>query len=148
VQSREPESDRADGIQELQTKVARLERAVLSRRDRAGDRCRGCCGTSGTGKGLGLAPFAGHRYEVLPRQEHRSSSADPPTQRATGVAYVRNGLGVALLPRFALGDAENVATLTVDDADLDWPMSLAVSSERTPSAAARAMIAMACESVT
>jgi DNA-binding transcriptional LysR family regulator len=64
------------------------------------------------------------------------------------VAYVRNGLGVALLPRFALGDAENVATLTVDDADLDWPMSLAVSSERTPSAAARAMIAMACESVT
>ncbi|MGW9031766.1 LysR family transcriptional regulator [Streptomyces sp. NPDC055722] len=70
------------------------------------------------------------------------------TELATGVAYVRNGLGVALLPRFALGDAENVATLTVDDADLDWPMSLAVPSERTPSAAARAMIAMACEFVT
>jgi DNA-binding transcriptional LysR family regulator len=67
------------------------------------------------------------------------------TDLATGVAYVRNGLGVALLPRFALGKAENVATLTVDDADLDWPMSLAAPSERTPSAAARAMIAMACE---
>ncbi|MGW9028386.1 LysR substrate-binding domain-containing protein [Streptomyces sp. NPDC055722] len=38
------------------------------------------------------------------------------TELATGVAYVRNGLGVALLPRFALGDAENVAALTVDDA--------------------------------
>ncbi|MEV6056948.1 LysR family transcriptional regulator [Streptomyces sp. NPDC052107] len=67
------------------------------------------------------------------------------TELDTGVTYVRNGLGVALLPRFALGKAENVATLTVDDADLDWPMSLAVPSERTPSAAARAMIAMACE---
>ncbi|MGW2938969.1 LysR family transcriptional regulator substrate-binding protein [Streptomyces sp. NPDC001156] len=70
------------------------------------------------------------------------------TELATGVAYVRNGLGVALLPWFALGDAENVAALTVDGADLDWPMSLAVPSERTLSAAARAVIAMACEFVT
>jgi DNA-binding transcriptional LysR family regulator len=37
------------------------------------------------------------------------------------VAYVRNGLGVALLPRPALAKAEDVATLTIDDADLDWP---------------------------
>jgi DNA-binding transcriptional LysR family regulator len=65
------------------------------------------------------------------------------------VAFVRNGLGVALLPRVAaLGKAEGIATLTVDDADLDWSFSLAVPSERTPSAAARAMIAMGREFLT
>lgn len=63
----------------------------------------------------------------------------------TCVAYVRNGLGVALLPRPALAKAEDVATLTIEDAVLDWPYSLATPSERTPSAAARALIAIAHE---
>lgn len=63
----------------------------------------------------------------------------------TGVAYVQNGLGVALLPRPALGQEQDVATLTIEDADLDWPFSLAVSSERTPGTAARALIAIAHE---
>lgn len=68
------------------------------------------------------------------------------TDLTTGVAYVRNGLGVALLPRVALGQGQDdVATLTVDDADLEWQFSLAAPSERTPGAAARAMIAMAHE---
>lgn len=67
------------------------------------------------------------------------------TDVPTGVAYVRNGLGVALLPRPALAKAEDVATLTIDDADLDWPFSLAVPSERTPSRAARALIAITHE---
>ncbi|MET7788539.1 LysR substrate-binding domain-containing protein, partial [Streptomyces sp900116325] len=63
----------------------------------------------------------------------------------TGVAYVRNGLGLALLPRVALGKGQDVATLTVDDADLELQFSLAAPSERTPGTAARAMIAMARE---
>jgi DNA-binding transcriptional LysR family regulator len=67
------------------------------------------------------------------------------TDVPTGVAYVRNGLGVALLPRPALAEAENVATLTIGDADLDWPFSLAVPSERTPGRAARALIALTHE---
>ncbi|GAA3828832.1 LysR substrate-binding domain-containing protein [Streptomyces chiangmaiensis] len=67
------------------------------------------------------------------------------TDLATSVAYVQNGLGVALLPRFAVSEEQGVAALTVDDADLDWRMFLAVPSERTPSAAARAMIALGRE---
>ncbi|WP_326607738.1 LysR family transcriptional regulator [Streptomyces sp. NBC_01800] len=68
------------------------------------------------------------------------------TDLTTAVAYVRNGLGVALLPRVALAKGQDdVATLTVDDADLEWQFSLAAPSERTPGAAARAMIAMAHE---
>ncbi|MFG2358808.1 LysR family transcriptional regulator [Streptomyces sp. NPDC048521] len=69
------------------------------------------------------------------------------TDIGTGVDFVRNGLGVALLPRFVLGGAEDVATLTVLDADLEWPLSLASPSERTPGAAARAMMATAREFV-
>ncbi|MFE0629392.1 LysR family transcriptional regulator [Streptomyces sp. NPDC058864] len=67
------------------------------------------------------------------------------TDLTTGVAYVRNGLGVALLPRVALGKEQGVATLTIDDADLEWQFSLAAPSDRRPGAAARAMIAMAHE---
>ncbi|MDX3071196.1 LysR family transcriptional regulator [Streptomyces sp. NPDC088354] len=67
------------------------------------------------------------------------------TDAPTGVAYVRNGLGVALLPRPALAEAEDVATLTIDDANLDWPFSLAAPSGRTPSAAARALVAITHE---
>ncbi|SNT52852.1 LysR family transcriptional regulator [Actinacidiphila glaucinigra] len=67
------------------------------------------------------------------------------TDLTTGVAYVRNGLGVALLPRVALGEEQDIATLTVDDADLEWQFFLAAPSERTPGAASHAMIAMAHE---
>lgn len=69
------------------------------------------------------------------------------TDVATGVDFVRHGLGVALLPRFALRAAEDVATLTVRDADLNWPLSLAVASGHRPGAAARALIEMAREFV-
>jgi DNA-binding transcriptional LysR family regulator len=65
------------------------------------------------------------------------------TNIATGPDFVRHGLGVALLPRFALGQGDGVAVLRVEAADLQWPLSLAVLSGRPPGAAARAMIAMA-----
>ena len=67
---------------------------------------------------------------------------------STGADFVRHGLGIALLPRFALRGAAGVAVLEVDDADLVWPLSLAVPADRAPSAAARAMIGLAREYVT
>lgn len=65
------------------------------------------------------------------------------TDIATGADFVRHGLGVALLPRFALRGGEGVAVLRVEDADLRWPLSLAAPADRAPSAAVRAMFAMA-----
>jgi DNA-binding transcriptional LysR family regulator len=69
------------------------------------------------------------------------------TDISTGADFVRHGLGIALLPRFALAGAEGVAVLEVDDADLVWPLSLAVPADRAPSAAARAMTGLAREFV-
>ncbi|MEV6348439.1 LysR family transcriptional regulator [Actinoplanes sp. NPDC051851] len=58
----------------------------------------------------------------------------------TGVDHVRHGLGIALLPRFVVAGAEGVVTAEVSGADLRWPLSLAVPSDRSPGAATRAMI--------
>ncbi|AWB92421.1 LysR family transcriptional regulator [Aeromicrobium chenweiae] len=57
---------------------------------------------------------------------------------ATVTDYVRNGLGIALLPRFALTDVGSLAVLEVSD-PLEWPMSLATPADRTPTAAAAAL---------
>lgn len=64
------------------------------------------------------------------------------TDIATAPAFVRNGLGIALLPRFVLHDIHDLAVLPVTGADLDWPMSLATPSERTLSAAATALVTL------
>jgi DNA-binding transcriptional LysR family regulator len=64
------------------------------------------------------------------------------TNIAEGADYVRHGLGIALLPRFIVPRRRDLARLTVTGADLRWPMSLAIPAARTPSAAARALIAM------
>ncbi|MFJ1997378.1 LysR family transcriptional regulator [Streptomyces asiaticus] len=60
------------------------------------------------------------------------------TDIAAGVDFVRNRLGLALLPRGAVGPDDDLTTLGIADADLDWPISLAAPAERAPSAAARA----------
>ncbi|HWS36638.1 MAG TPA: LysR family transcriptional regulator [Actinoplanes sp.] len=70
------------------------------------------------------------------------------TDIGTSVDYVRNGLGVALLPRFLLSDVAGIVTVPVTGADLRWPLSLAVPDDREPSAAARALIALTREFVT
>jgi DNA-binding transcriptional LysR family regulator len=62
------------------------------------------------------------------------------TDIATATAYVRHGLGIALLPRFAIGADDEVIALPVVGADLDWPMSLATPKERTPSSATTALL--------
>jgi DNA-binding transcriptional LysR family regulator len=62
------------------------------------------------------------------------------TDIATATAYVRNGLGIALLPRFAIGSEAGVVALPVDGADLEWPLSLAAPQDRALSSATRALL--------
>ncbi|MEH1168248.1 LysR family transcriptional regulator [Micromonospora sp. CPCC 205539] len=64
---------------------------------------------------------------------------------ASGTEHVRHGLGMALLPRFVLADAEGLTTLAVTDADLDWSLSLAIPADRPASTAARALITLTKE---
>jgi DNA-binding transcriptional LysR family regulator len=64
------------------------------------------------------------------------------TDIATGTDFVRNGLGIALLPRFIIGSQPGLTRLTVAGADLQWPLSLATPADRTPGAAARALISL------
>ena len=60
----------------------------------------------------------------------------------SGAEYVRNGLGIAILPRFVVRGDQGLELLTVTGADLDWPLGVATSALRAPSAAARALLAL------
>lgn len=62
------------------------------------------------------------------------------TDIATGVDFVRHRLGVALLPEFSLRRVEGLARLRVTGADLVWPLSLAIPTDRRASAATRALV--------
>ncbi|GAB3827226.1 LysR family transcriptional regulator [Dactylosporangium cerinum] len=59
---------------------------------------------------------------------------------ATVAQYVRNGLGVALLPRFSVGAADGLRTPAVSGARLRWTFGVATGSARRPSAAVRALL--------
>lgn len=63
------------------------------------------------------------------------------TNLAEGADYVRHGLGIALLPQ-SVSVRDDLARITVTDADLTWRVSLAVPAGRSSSAAARALVAM------
>ena len=60
----------------------------------------------------------------------------------TGAGFVRHGLGVAILPRFAVREDLGLAIVTVAGADLDWPLGVATSAVRAPSAPTRALRAL------
>ncbi|PRY30242.1 LysR family transcriptional regulator [Pseudosporangium ferrugineum] len=60
----------------------------------------------------------------------------------TGASFVAHGLGVAILPRFAVPEGLDVVVRPIADADLDWPLGVATSAVRAPGAAARALLAM------
>ncbi len=65
------------------------------------------------------------------------------TDVATGADFVRHGLGVAILPHFVVPDSpDSLSVLAIDGADLSWPMAVATSWTRDPSAATRAMLAL------
>ncbi|MEU0558881.1 LysR substrate-binding domain-containing protein [Dactylosporangium sp. NPDC006015] len=61
---------------------------------------------------------------------------------ATVADYVRNGLGVALIPRFAVRSGDGLVTLPVTGAGLRWTFGVATASARGPSAAVRALLDM------
>jgi DNA-binding transcriptional LysR family regulator len=60
--------------------------------------------------------------------------------------FVREGLGVSILPRFAVRDETGLIVKRVTGADLEWPLGVAVSAVRAPSAATRALLALIGES--
>jgi DNA-binding transcriptional LysR family regulator len=66
---------------------------------------------------------------------------------ASGAAFVREGLGVALLPSFAVHDRSGLVLKGLADAELEWPFGIAVPAVRTPSAAARALLALITETI-
>ncbi|MEU7146088.1 LysR family transcriptional regulator [Nocardia sp. NPDC046473] len=55
-----------------------------------------------------------------------------------GTDFVRQHLGIALLPRAVIPSGNDLSILPVTGADLDWPISLATPTGRTPGAATRA----------
>ena len=61
---------------------------------------------------------------------------------STGAGFVRHGLGIAILPRFAVPDEVDLVVRPVAGADLDWPLGVATSAIRAPGAAARALLGM------
>ena len=70
------------------------------------------------------------------------------TNIASGASYVREGLGVAILPPCVVpDDSRGLVVKHLVDADLDWPLGVAVSALRRPSAAARALLALIDEKV-
>src|ERR1700754_2240817 len=61
--------------------------------------------------------------------------------------FVREGLGLTLLPEFVIRNRSGVVLKTVIDADLEWPLGVVTSSVRPPSAAARSLAALIGEKV-
>jgi DNA-binding transcriptional LysR family regulator len=64
------------------------------------------------------------------------------TDITSAANFVREGLGISLLPAFAVRDRSGLILKRVSDADLEWPLGVAVPALRTPSAAARALLAL------
>lgn len=62
---------------------------------------------------------------------------------ASAAAYVRCGLGITLLPEFAVPDTPDLSVLAVGDETLRWTLSIATSSTRRPSAPLRALLELA-----
>jgi DNA-binding transcriptional LysR family regulator len=62
-------------------------------------------------------------------------------------SFVRQGLGVSFLPRFAVPEDRGLAMVTVTGSDLQWPVGIATSAIRAPSAAGRALLALLDERV-
>jgi DNA-binding transcriptional LysR family regulator len=64
------------------------------------------------------------------------------TDIATATAYVGHGLGVALMPAFAVRRDPRVRPVPVEQGTLNWSLSVATAAARRPSAAVKALLAM------
>jgi DNA-binding transcriptional LysR family regulator len=58
----------------------------------------------------------------------------------TAATYVRENLGIAILPPFAVLDRRGLVVKPLAGSELEWPLGLAVPALRAPSAAARALL--------
>lgn len=58
------------------------------------------------------------------------------------LAFVRNGLGIALLPESAVGEQPGIVTLALSDADLTWTVSLICHARRWQPPALGALIGL------
>jgi DNA-binding transcriptional LysR family regulator len=56
--------------------------------------------------------------------------------------FVRHGVGVAILPPFAVDGDEAVRTLKIKDQSLEWSLHLASPRKRKPTAAVRALVSL------
>lgn len=70
---------------------------------------------------------------------HRQISVEV-LDMGTAAACVQRGLGIALLPQFAVAQAPDAAVLQLSDRSLLWALSMATSSTRRLSAPARAFL--------
>ncbi|MEV4349094.1 LysR family transcriptional regulator [Actinoplanes sp. NPDC049596] len=64
------------------------------------------------------------------------------TDISSAAGFVREGLGLAIVPQFAVLDKSGLVIKRVPGVDLAWPLGIAVSALRRPSAAARALLAL------
>ncbi|GAA1518291.1 LysR family transcriptional regulator [Sphaerisporangium rubeum] len=64
------------------------------------------------------------------------------TDIATAAAYVGHGLGVALMPAFAVRPDPRVRVVPVEEGALRWSLGVATAAARRPSAAVKALIAL------
>lgn len=113
----------------------------------------------GTGRRVRIADLADERFVDLPLGYGSRAVLDRAFEAAritrevatevsdvsTAADYVRHGLGVAVLPRFAVPDDPQLRSSTIFDVDLRWPMSVAVSSRSTPGTATRILLGMLLE---
>ncbi len=62
------------------------------------------------------------------------------TALSDGADYVRQGLGIALLPKTVIEPYDDLVSVPVTDAELDLPVSIATPTGRAPNAATRAFM--------
>lgn len=58
---------------------------------------------------------------------------------ANAVEFVRHGVGIAIVPPFAVPEGDSVRILAVKDQSLEWSLHLAMPRKRKPTAAVRAL---------
>jgi DNA-binding transcriptional LysR family regulator len=88
-------------------------------------------GTNDRPDGIRLHSLGSIRLHLVCAKRHRQETA---------VGLVRNGLGVALLPRSG-SEEDELSIVEVRDADLGLPIAVATSSDRPSSAATAALLA-------
>jgi DNA-binding transcriptional LysR family regulator len=66
---------------------------------------------------------------------------------ASAASFVREGLGVSVLPQFAVPDRRGLVVRPLGGSDLEWPLGVAVSALQAPSAATRALLEMIEKSI-